>query len=260
MGDLLDGPDRRTDGRYRHSMLFPDASHPYARPGTLRWHRHRGHLQWRVPLTGVVVNTHRTFKSAVALCLALPLLACGPVHQWPARSAGEGPYRALGDEFMVEQPAADVALDRTARENFLAVDFVVADGLSGLQHYSVEWNTLTGPEPQTGEAFHAEWDTFLPQYLEGNFGDGRYQLLRSERGRFQDRYPMLRFAAVGRHNGGDRGSIYGTAISFGHRVAVVYVLRGNQPSAVPSFEALPGYGAYERFVQSLTCRKACRGS
>jgi hypothetical protein len=106
---------------------------------------------------------------------------------------------------------------------------------------------------QTEAEFYQYWEPFLPRYLSGNFGDGHYTLLHQAKGK--SKYPTLQFVAVGIHNGGGGGSIYGRAISFGSRVAVVYALRKNTPQQFESFENLPGFDIFNQFANSLTPMK-----
>ena len=197
------------------------------------------------------MGIRKAVKNSAALFIFAGLVACSPLHQWPARSASQGPFVAIDEEFSITQPADEVSFRQDRKGELHFVDFVVS-GLASRQDYSVEW-ALCAPQAQ----FHEYWDDFITTYLTRNFGDGHYALLRSEHGLFKGRYPLFRFAAVGKHNGGSGGSIYGTAIGFGTRSAVIYVLRGEQPRHASSFMELPGYANFERFVQSLECLKAC---
>jgi len=196
-------------------------------------------------------------RIVVGMAVTILLAACGPLHELPYRSSSEGPYVAPGNEFTVEQPAAGASIGTSRKNNFFAVDFLVTPGIWPQEWYAVEWTTLPEAKPQSDKEFYDSWESFLPRYLAGNFGDGHYDLLHKERGTFKNQYPTLTFVGVGKHNGGRAGSIYGTAIGFGKRVGVVYVLRNDQPKDFVSFETLPGFATYERFVQTLNCVRAC---
>jgi len=195
----------------------------------------------------------------IAACLAIAILisACGQLHQLPNRKATDGPYISAKREFSINIPESDVTVEPNSKPNFLTVDFSVHNPFQRTKVYSVEWTVLPEGTLLTEPAFYKDWGDFLPKYLSGNFGKGRYSLLYQERGKYGQDYPMLRFIASGTNNGGGTGTIYGTVINFGNRVAVVYAIRSGAQQEVESLESLPDFGAYTNFLQSLKCLRAC---
>jgi hypothetical protein len=192
-------------------------------------------------------------------CLAIAILtsACGGLHQLPPYKVTDGPYISSNREFSINIPENDATIAPSSQPNFLTVDFTTYDPFKGTKVYSVEWTVLPEGALLTESAFYKDWEDFLPKYLSGNFGKGHYSLLYQERGKFGQDYPMLRFVASGINNGGGAGTIYGTAVNFGKRVAVVYAIRNGAAQVVTKPESLPDFGTYTNYLQSLKCLRAC---
>jgi hypothetical protein len=192
-------------------------------------------------------------------CCAMVIFAtaCGELHQLPPHKVADGPYISSNREFSINIPENDVTVAPRSQPDFLTVDFSTHNPLNGTKVYSVEWTVFPEGALLTEAAFYKDWGDFLPKYLSGNFGNGHYSLLYQERGKFGQNYPMLRFIASGTNNGGATGSIYGTVINFGKRVAVVYAIRIGAQQEVTNPDSLPDFGAYTNFLQSLQCLRAC---
>ncbi len=197
------------------------------------------------------------FLSAACFAIVILTSACGGLHQLPPHRPTDGPYISANREFSINIPENDVTIAPSSQPNLLTVDFSVHNPFKGTKVYSVEWTVLPEGALLTESAFYKDWGDFLPKYLSGNFGTGHYSLLYQERGKYGQDYPMLRFIASGINNGGGAGSIYGTVINFGKRVAVVYAIRIGAQQEVTNPESLPDFGAYTNFIQSLKCLRAC---
>jgi len=130
------------------------------------------------------------------------------------------------------------------------------DAIGEPGHLSVEW--VLRDDAISDDDFAKYWEQILPDYLAGNFGNGKYELLEKRVYVDATGRKAISFAATGTHNTGEPGSIVGIVSNFSVRMAVAYQILPTVPDkAAPVRPEL--YAKVTSLSESITCSKStCR--
>jgi hypothetical protein len=159
----------------------------------------------------------------------------------------------VGKDFELDLPKPGIRIEKHVLDNRLALDFFAqTPPFSPLELYSIEWTILSKRKDLPEKEFLEWMHQYIPDYLTKNFESGHYTISFQQDGRYSNGLPSVTFAAFGHHNGGRKGAIYGTAVNFGHHLAVFYLLTdhtnptpGHPPS---SFSTYPDFQKLSKFA------------
>jgi hypothetical protein len=167
-------------------------------------------------------------------------------------------YSPANEVFSITVPESDwffKATDEKRGTQYLADFFFASKDTNGRLVYSIEVDEL---DSGTEKMFLDAWENNVQDtYLNNNFGKhGRYQLRDQQRIRLSGGQQASLFVAQGNHNSSSKtpGVIYGCAVRFKEKSAIMYVLR-NEPKLNGPTNSLPGMKDFLSYVNSLRVHK-----
>lgn len=179
-----------------------------------------------------------------------------PYRNYTVQQSGPGAFESRNGEFTFDLPLKRQMIDYGSfgHECFYAHNI---DSIDTDEHFSIEWVVL-GAE-LSDDAFVEYWEGFLPEYLQKNFGDGRYDLI--EKRVFVDSIgrTSITFAGSGTNNDGNAGSIVGMVSNYKVRMANVYTILTEVLAESEQSVSSELYEPVRRLSQSIKCSPStCR--